>query len=447
MTQPTETPVAPPDQAATAPQLRRSGRNKVIGGVCGGLGRYCDIDPVIFRIALGVLTVISGLGLVFYGFAWLLLPLDGEEENEGRRLLTGRVEGPALAAVLMALAGCGIFLSTLNNGSVMAFAGQLALAVAGVAVWSQRRSVAPADAVPDPAADGTAPGAAPQTLVLGDAPPETKAPPTPASPSWWRDPIVKDGTTGPVGTGYLWGAEDADPVPPAGARERDPKAAARAGKAADRATRGPRPIGGLVFLLALLAGGIATSVGWDHRPLGTTLQIGLTAALAVFGLGLVTSAFVGRTGFGTLFAAVATAALLAGASALPKTIDTHWTRTDWTPTAVTAVQPSYALGTGEGTLDLTRVAVPAGQSVSTRAEVAAGRLRVVVPEDVTVKARISVGLGDVQLPSEAPEDIDIHPDQKRTVTLFPPAGVTPSGTLDLELHVSLGQVEVARAAS
>ncbi|MFI1103188.1 PspC domain-containing protein [Streptomyces melanogenes] len=448
MTQPTETPVAPPDPdpdpAPVALPPRRSGRNKVIGGVCGGLGRYCDIDPVIFRIAFGVLTVISGLGLVFYGFAWLLLPLDDEDENEARRLLSGRVEGPALAAVLMALAGCGIFLTMLSNGSVMSFASLLTLAVAGIGVWSQRRSVTPPDAPPDTAAAQTAAGTAP-AFGPGAAPPETKAPPTPVSPSWWRDPIVKDGTTGPVGTGYLWGAEGADAVPAFGAGARARKD--RDKKAADRATRGPRSIGGFVFLLALLAGGVGTAGAWDHQPLGTALQIGLTAALVVFGLGLVISAFVGRTGFGTLFLAVLTAALLAGASAMPKTITTQWTRTDWTPAAAADVRPSYALGSGEGTLDLSKVVVPVGQSVKTRAEVGAGRLKVVVPLGATVKAHIVVGVGDVQLPTEKPEDVDIQPNQKKTVTLPPPAGAKPAGTLELDLHVSIGQAEVDRAAS
>ncbi|MFK8912136.1 PspC domain-containing protein, partial [Streptomyces sp. YS-3] len=173
MTQPTETPAAPPDPdpgaAPAAPHPRRSSHNKVIGGVCGGLGRYCDIDPVIFRVALGVLTVTGGLGLLFYGFGWLLLPLDDEEENEARRLLSGRVEGPALAAVLMALAGCGIFLSMLSNGSVMSFAWLLTLAVAGVGVWSQRRSLTPADAPPDLAGAPAAPGAASPAFGPGTA--------------------------------------------------------------------------------------------------------------------------------------------------------------------------------------------------------------------------------------------------------------------------------------
>ncbi|MFD9487640.1 PspC domain-containing protein [Streptomyces sp. NPDC059991] len=449
MTQPTETPVAPPDpdpDPAPAAQPRRSGHNKVIGGVCGGLGRYCDIDPVIFRIAFGVLTVVSGLGLVFYGFGWLLLPLDDEDENEARRLLSGRVEGPALAAVLMALAGCGIFLSMLSNGSVMSFAWLLTLAVAGIGVWSQRRSATPPDAPPVTAAAQTAAGGSSPAFGPGTAPPETKAPPTPVSPSWWRDPIVKDGTTGPVGTGYLWGAEGADAAPAFGAGARAKKAD-RAKKAADRATRGPRSIGGFVFLLALLAGGVGTAGAWRHQPLGTALQIGLTAALVVFGLGLLISAFVGRTGFGTLFMAVLTAALLAGASAMPKNITTQWTRTDWTPAAAADVQPSYALGSGEGTLDLSKVVVPVGQSVKTRAEVGAGRLKVVVPLGATVKAHIVVGVGDVQLPTEKPEDVDIEPNQKKTVTLPPPAGAKPAGTLELDLHVSIGQAEVDRAAS
>ncbi|MFE9554073.1 PspC domain-containing protein [Streptomyces sp. NPDC006703] len=428
MNQPTETPLAPPDPAPEAPQLRRSS-NKVIGGVCGGLGRYCDIDPVIFRIALGVLAVTGGLGLVVYGFAWLLVPLDGEDENEARRLLTGRVEGASLVAVLMALAGCGIFLTMLRNGSVMTFAVLLTLLVAGVGVWSQRRSTAPADVPLDPVA----------AQAVADAPPETKAPPAPSPPSWWRDPIIKDGTTGPVAGGYLWGPSDAEPVPAAKAR--------KAANAGARETRGPRPIGGLLFLAALLAFGAGFGSAWGHQPLGTGLEIGFAAALGVFGLGLVLSSWLGRTGFGTIFLALLTAALLAGSAALPKSIDTHWVRTGWTPATTAEVQPDYRLGTGVATLDLSRIAVPPGHTLTTRAEVGAGKARVVVPKDVTVKVTIDVGVGDIQLPSEKPNDIQVTPDQKRTATLPPPAGTAPVGTLELDVKVGVGQAEVDRAAS
>ncbi|MFG2722266.1 PspC domain-containing protein [Streptomyces sp. NPDC048416] len=429
MSTPTETPIAPPDPAPEPVQLRRSGRNKVIGGVCGGLGRYCDLDPVIFRIALGVLSATGGLGLVLYGFAWLSLPLDGEDENEARRLLTGRVDGAALVAVLMALAGCGIFLTMLRNGSVMTFAVLLVLLTAGAGVWSQRRSAMPGDAPLDPVA----------AQAVADAPPETKAPPAPAPPSWWRDPIIKDGTTGPVATGYLWGPADAVGAPAA--------TRGKAAKAAVRADRGPRSIGGPLFLAALLAFGAGLGGTWGHQPFATGLQIGFAAALAVFGLGLVLSSFLGRTGFGTLFLAVLTAALLAGSAALPKTVDAHWVRTGWTPAAIGDVQPRYRLGTGVATLDLSRITVPPGRTLTTGAEVGAGRARVVVPKDVTVKVSFDMGLADIRLPGEKPDDLRVSADERRTATLTPPPGAKPSGTLELHLKVAVGQAEVDRAAS
>ncbi|MGW7468678.1 PspC domain-containing protein [Streptomyces xantholiticus] len=424
----TEQPTVPPPET---PQLCRSPRHKVVAGVCGGLGRYCDVDPVIFRIAVGVLSVAGGIGLIFYGFAWLLLPSDDDEENEFRRLLSGRVDGASLTAVLLALIGCGIFLSMLRNGGTLFFAALLSLTVAGAAVWSQRRRLVSTDGAPMDAATAH---------TVAEAPPETKAPPTPESPSWWRDPIVKDGTTGPVPTGYLWGPESAmaEAAAPRGRTGHVP---------VPRQNQGPRGIGGPVFLLALLAGGLGTGLSWEGQPLGTALQIGLVAALAVFGLGLLVGSLLGRTGFGTILLALVTAGLLAGASALPKDISTSWGDQTWRPASVTAVEPLYELGTGAGTLDLSTLAVPEGATVSTRAEVGAGRLRIVLPKDATVKVDAEVGVGDIRLPGETAEDIDVGPSQDRRRTLPPPAGAKPTGTLELRLEVGIGQVEVTRATS
>ncbi|MEU4132267.1 PspC domain-containing protein [Streptomyces wuyuanensis] len=431
MTQPTAPAPAPPPEHQLPPVLlRRTARHKVVGGVCGGLGRYCDVDPVIFRIAMAVLSVTGGIGLIFYGFAWLLIPLEGEGENEARRALSGRVDGAALVAVLLALLGCGLFLSMLGNDGTLAFSALLSLAVVGAAVWSRRRTTAAPDGGPLDAATAHA---------VAEAPPEVKAPPTPDSPSWWRDPIVKDGTTGPVATGYLWGPPDASPdLAPL---PRDRRAAAA------RPPRGPRGIAGVVFLLALVAGGLGTGLTWGSQPLGTSLQIGLACALAVFGLGLVVGSLLGRIGGGTILLTVVTSVLLVGASVLPKQIDTQWMRTEWRPATAAAVAPQYQLGSGMATLDLSQVAVPAEETVSTTAEVGAGRLRVVLPEDATVRIRARAGVGDVRLPGDPVNDVDVAPDRDRTRTLAPPAGAKPAGTLDLDLAVALGQVEVTRAAS
>lgn len=436
--------VTPPPEPA--PLLRRSPQHKVVAGVCGGLGRYCDVDPVIFRIVLGVLSVTGGIGLIFYGFAWLLVPADGEEENEARRLLSGRVEGASLIAVLLALIGCGLFLSMLGNGGTLAFSAMLSLAVVGFAVWTQHRRTA---APEDPLHPATA-------QAVADAPPEVKAPPTTGSPSWWRDPIVKDGTSGPVGAGYLWGPVDAA-LP--GRTERPAGAAPNPLRRPPRrepGTRGPTSIGGLVFLFALIAGGLGTGLSWESQPLGTSLQFGLAGALAVFGLGMLVSAFLGRTGFGTVMLSMITAVLLACASALPKDISTQWVREGWRPASVAAVQPHYQLGTGVARLDLTGITVPRGETLRTGVGVGAGRVVVVVPKEVTVKVDARSGFGDITLPvsrpgeapaAEEPTEVDIRPSLNEHRTLPPSPGSRPAGTVELTLEVGVGQVEVTRAAS
>ncbi|MFD5428905.1 PspC domain-containing protein [Streptomyces sp. NPDC127084] len=459
MTQPTTPPPAPPREQQ--PQLRRTPRQKLVAGVCGGLGRYCDVDPVIFRIVIGVLTVMGGIGLIFYGFAWLLMPLDGEEENEARRALSGRVDGAALIAVLMALLGCALFLSMIGNGTMLGFAAMLSIAMAAAAVWSQRRSLAASDGGRlDPAT----------AHAVKEAPPETKAPPAPGGPSWWRDPIVKDGSTGPVATGYLWGPPDAVAPDWAEAVPRQPGARGDRGRAQERisgrfpgpvevpaaASRpyGKRGIGGLVFLLALLAGGLGAGLSWESKPLGTSLETGFACALAVFCLGLLTSSLLGRRRGGTVLLTIVTALLLAASSMLPKEIGTQWIRTDWQPATIAAVVPRYELGSGDARLDLGGLAIPAESTVNTTVEVGAGRLRVVVPRDATVKITAKAGLGVVRLADEQREDVDVGPDRRRTITL-PPAGEAggkpagkagPVGTLTLHLEVGLGLVEVTRAA-
>ncbi len=441
---PSQHEAPPPAEADPAPPLRRSRGSNVVGGVCGGLGRRFDLDPVIFRVVIGVLSVTGGLGLVFYGFAWLLVPLVGEEESEGRGLLTGRVSGASLAALLMALIGCGIFLSTLHSGEMLGFTLMLSLAVCGAAVWSQRRRVGGET-------EGRSDAAT--VLTVAEAPPETKAPPLAEFPSWWKDPIVKDGSTGKIAVGYLWGPHgilDEDgrvngEVPKPGSQWGPDPAAA--GRPAPSVRRSPLSIGGLVYLLAMIASVVGTTLTWETQPLGTSLQTGLAAALAVFGLGLVVSSFLGRTGFGTVFLTVITAGLLALSSALPDRISTDWVRETWRPASVAEVRPDYELGTGVGTLDLSRLPLPAGTTATTRVGVGAGRVKVIVPKSAVVKLHAEVGLGDLQLPGAPAGDIDIAPGRDVTRTLTPSAGTTPAGTLDLSLEVGLGQVEVTRAAS
>lgn len=55
-------------------QLYRSNQNKVLGGVCGGIGEYFDIDPTIVRI-IWFLSIFTGIGIIAYLVCWLIIPL------------------------------------------------------------------------------------------------------------------------------------------------------------------------------------------------------------------------------------------------------------------------------------------------------------------------------------------------------------------------------------
>jgi phage shock protein PspC (stress-responsive transcriptional regulator) len=55
-------------------RLYRSTERKIIGGVCGGLGEYFNIDPTWLRLAFVILALIKGLGLILYIIGWVVIP-------------------------------------------------------------------------------------------------------------------------------------------------------------------------------------------------------------------------------------------------------------------------------------------------------------------------------------------------------------------------------------
>lgn len=58
-------------------RLTRSQSNRVIGGVCGGLGSYLGIDPAIIRVFFVLLALGDGLGVWLYLALWILIPVEG----------------------------------------------------------------------------------------------------------------------------------------------------------------------------------------------------------------------------------------------------------------------------------------------------------------------------------------------------------------------------------
>lgn len=56
------------------PRLVLSNSDRKVAGVCGGLGAWLDLDPVLFRVAFVVLALACGLGILVYIALWLLIP-------------------------------------------------------------------------------------------------------------------------------------------------------------------------------------------------------------------------------------------------------------------------------------------------------------------------------------------------------------------------------------
>ena len=55
-------------------RLYRYGQNKVIAGVCGGVGEYLNVDPTIIRLIWILSFFVWGSGLFAYILAWLVMP-------------------------------------------------------------------------------------------------------------------------------------------------------------------------------------------------------------------------------------------------------------------------------------------------------------------------------------------------------------------------------------
>jgi signal transduction histidine kinase/phage shock protein PspC (stress-responsive transcriptional regulator) len=161
-------------------ELRRDPDNGMIGGVCAGLGRHLDIDPLLLRIGFAAMTLASGVGLIAYLLAWMLLPA-GEASGASSKVSaiagavrTGRAAlevafgvGFLLVAVLLTLREVGLpFSDALTWPLVLVAAG-------GTLIW--RQSVGGGPAVASEDAVGPAPSAAVAAAAAGPAAPAAAA--------------------------------------------------------------------------------------------------------------------------------------------------------------------------------------------------------------------------------------------------------------------------------
>jgi len=63
-------------------RLYRNPENRVLGGVCSGLGAYFNADPVLIRIIFILFTVLFASGLLIYLVMWMITPEARTEEQK-----------------------------------------------------------------------------------------------------------------------------------------------------------------------------------------------------------------------------------------------------------------------------------------------------------------------------------------------------------------------------
>lgn len=547
---PASTPSDSPPASAPAGErlLHRGNEGRMLTGVCAGLGRYAGIDPVLFRVGFAVLVLGSGIGIMLYVAAFLLMrETDGGPgymEQWTRRtfdnetvlaLLTGVF---ALGLAINVSSG-GIGTGTVVVGTLFAIA-LLTAHARGVDLLAVTRSLperlrgrrvpptafdtaGPAAAQPFPAA-GPRPGSAPPAPhpahhpSTGPVPSGEGTTATGAAPFQGRTPAAGNATstgstpfrdTPPVEAAEapFKATEDAPPVedtPAAASRLSGdapyPGASPAAGDAPFRSTSpaartpsaprtatgvsfdssgepfspygpyqpldprrrqpyspydfpgyggqvrtAPRPrrprsfVGALTLCLAMIVGGIIMAIQATSGSVNMTIVGG--AALVTIGGGLMVAAWFGRGASLVAIGTIVAIALVAGSAltGMPKRFGSY----HWDPATISEAAGGYAVGVGEGTLDLSDLTFPPGSRTVLSASVSIGEISVILPPTARVEVHGYTKLGDVKIDHAVEGGTDIQHNK----VLEPE--VTPKGdvaTIVLNVKAGIGDVEVRRAA-
>jgi len=408
--------------------VRRTDR-KMIAGVASGVAAYLGIEPVLVRIAFVLLTAFGGLGALLYVLGWLLLPPAGASESIGLAAARRPAGLSTYVGLVLVILAVGILASAFSDPAVVWAVALIAFGIYLFQHGQERPAPPPGQpARPETAApdDTAAPGrlAEPQPGPAA-APPPWSASTAPTEPLTWDRPA-------PPGP------------PPAWLAERQPAAPPPAWVPPPRRERRRAFLGPLTFGVALVVTGLATVLD-NLGVLELTLGRALALFLTVIGLGLLVGGWWGRAWglipVGLLLIPVVAVASLADSEPLSGGFGERL----WQPRTPAEIRPVYRLAGGELIVDLRRVRFGPG-STSVEASLAAGRLLVVVPDEVTADVRGRAGVGNLDLFETGDEDWGVQVDSSVTQapTKAPKGAAAP--TVRLDAHVGYGLVEVRRAS-
>jgi phage shock protein PspC (stress-responsive transcriptional regulator) len=417
-----------PPGGGRGPLVRRTDR-KMIAGVASGIAAYFGIEPLLVRIAFVVLTAFGGLGALLYVLGWLLIPPAGASESIGLAAARRPAGLSTYVGLVLVIVAVGIIASSFSDPAVV---WAVALIAFGIFLFQHGQ-----DRTPPPPGEParTQPAVPDQTAPPGRlAEPQPAAAPPTAPPPWSvapTEPLAWD-RPAPPSPPPTWLAEPR-PTPPPAWSPPPPRRERR------RAFLGP-----LTFGLALVVTGVAAVLD-NLGVVELTLARALALFLIVLGLGLLVGGWWGRAWglipVGLLLIPVVALASLADSEPLSGGFGQRL----WQPRTAAEVRPAYRLAAGELIVDLRGVRFGPGVT-SVEASVAAGRLLVVVPDQVAAEVHGRAGIGNLDLFETGDEDWGVQVDSTVTQppTKAPKAGAAP--TVRLDAHVGYGLVEVRRAS-
>jgi phage shock protein PspC (stress-responsive transcriptional regulator) len=138
-------------------RLERSGSDRMLAGVCGGLARYFGIHPAFYRVGFVVLGLIGGAGILIYLAAALVIPDEGKEDSIASAALRERRDHPLpLIGLGIAAVAAAVLLSRASFWPRGDAAWVLVL-IAGAVVFlfTRRRGGAPAPPAVEEGEEGT----------------------------------------------------------------------------------------------------------------------------------------------------------------------------------------------------------------------------------------------------------------------------------------------------
>jgi phage shock protein PspC (stress-responsive transcriptional regulator) len=366
-----------------ARRLVRVHEGRWLGGVAAGLGRYFDINPLVYRIAFAALALVGGTGVLLYLAAWLVIPGEEDDDSIAVEALRGRRDQPWLLVGVGLLSFGALF--ALSEARFWPGTGNLWLAatlVGGALVWwhmsqrGDRSGAAPVEA--ELAEEADAPAAPDGATTRIQPPRPAKAPRPPARPSLFA-PVL----------GALLAAA------------------------------------GLFGLLAVL------------DVYEVDVAAALAACVVIVGAAIAFGALTQRRVGGLVVLGLLLLAWFSVAATMPVSIDAGVGEKHEQPLSAASLERSYELGVGELDLDLSGVALEAG---TTRVDtsVGIGKIVVTVPPDVALRVDAHAGVGSIDLLGARDDGIDAD----REIDV--PGASPDAPVLDLEADIAVGDIQVLR---